>query len=152
MIPSAALIVVGVLRGQQLKTASGVGALSLIWVLQFTAVIRPEVSRDRTLKYAAIDIRQTVGTVPVYAMNEQEELSFYLGRAVPNVTPATLSQIAGPAFLFAYRPDLRTMTPELRSHLDLVWQWERLGKAGPPALYRIHRDQSDLKPTPPQAK
>ena len=85
VIGCAVLDVIGVRRKHPAETAAGLGCLSLLGVLLFTASIRPEMARERTLKYAAADINRIEPNAPVYVINENEELSFYLGREAPQI-------------------------------------------------------------------
>lgn len=135
----AALIISGVLRKHPVRTAAGIGTLSLLGVLIYTAVMRPEMSRERTLKYAAADIARVADDAPVYVIRENEELAFYLRRKAPQIVGAHHAIMAAPqpAYLFAYPEDFRGPAVPLRDRIKLVQQWDRLSKAGPPALYEI---------------
>jgi Dolichyl-phosphate-mannose-protein mannosyltransferase len=152
ILSGAGLISYGVLRREPPKTAIGLAAISIVGVLTFTAVIRPELSRMRTLKFAAADISRIAGTKPIYAVNEESELSFYLGHAVPQiiVERGAIRSVEAPSYLFAYPGDLRRVGA-LQNRLKQVAQWQRLGKAGPPALYEIQPLDS-LKPATPTDK
>jgi hypothetical protein len=147
-----ALIVSGMRRKRPAQTAAGLGSLSLLGVLMFTASLRPEMSRERTLKYAAADISRIAPDAPVYVINENQELSFYLGREAPQIIGAhkALRIVEQPAYLFAYRSDFRGPAAALYDRLKLLQQWDRLGKGGPPALY--HLEPEGLKPQPAQDK
>jgi len=150
LIGCAALIFSGVRYRHPARIAAGLGALSLLGVLIFTAVLRPEMSRERTLKYAATDINRVVAGAPIYVINENQELSFYLGRQAPQIVAHNaIRTVDQPAYVFAYEGDFRGPAASLKDRLKLVQQWDRLGKAGPPALYQL---QSSLKPDPPQDK
>ncbi len=151
VIGCAVLDVIGVRRKHPAETAAGLGCLSLLGVLLFTASIRPEMARERTLKYAAADINRIEPNAPVYVINENEELSFYLGREAPQIIGGerTLQKIELPAYLFAYRSDFRGPGALLKDRLTLVQQWDRFGRAGSPALYQL---QQGLKPPVSQGK
>jgi 4-amino-4-deoxy-L-arabinose transferase-like glycosyltransferase len=150
-VACAALVIQGVLRKRSMRTAVGLGLLSLVGVLMFTAVLRPEIARDRTLKDVAADIDRIAPNAPVYVTNVNEELSFYLGReAQLIIAHKTIRSIDGPAYLFAYQRDFRDSAAPLRERVTLVQQWERLGSAGPAALYRL--DPEGLKPRAVQDK
>jgi 4-amino-4-deoxy-L-arabinose transferase-like glycosyltransferase len=151
VIGCAVLDVIGVRRKHPTETAAGLGCLSLLGVLLFTASIRPEMARERTLKYAAADINRIEPNAPVYVINENEELSFYLGREAPQIIGGerTLQKIELPAYLFAYRSDFRGPGALLKDRLTLVQQWDRFGRAGSPALYQL---QQGLKPPVSQGK
>jgi hypothetical protein len=151
VIGSTLLIFSGVRRKLPARTALGLGSLSLLGVLMFTAMLRPETSRERTLKYAAADISRIAADAPVYVVNENQELAFYLGREAPQIVAHNaIREVAQPAYLFAYQGDFRGPTASLKNRLRLLQQWERLGKAGPPALYQL--EPEGLKPDPSQDK
>jgi len=139
VIGCTALIVSGVRRKRPTRTAAGLGSLSLLGVLMFTASLRPEMARERTLKYAAADIARIAPGAPIYVINENEELSFYLGREAPLIIGAhdTIRSVEQPAYLFAYRSDFRGPAASLRDRLKLIKQWDRLGKTGSVALYQL---------------
>ena len=142
VVGCAALIVSGVWRKYPVRTAAGLSSLSLLGVLMFTAVLRPEMSRERTLKYLAADINQIARIAPeapVYVITENEELSFYLGREAPQIigTSNAIRPIEQPAFLFAYQDDFRGVAAPLRERSKFLQQWDRLGRAGPPAFYQL---------------
>lgn len=118
----------------------------------FTAILRPETSRDRTLKFAAADINRMAPGEPIYVIGENQELSFYLNRRAaqmlgPHRELRTLDQ---PALLFAYQNDFRGKAAPLRERATMIKQWNRVGKYGSPALYRLAPD--GLKASPPQDK
>ncbi len=145
VVACVTLVIQGVLRKRSMRTAVGLGLLSLFGVLMFTAVLRPEIAGDRTLKEVAADIERIAPNTPVYVINVNEELSFYLGREAPLIIAhKTIRSIDGPAYLFAYQNDFRDSAAPLRERITLVQQWERLGSAGPAALYRL--DPEGLKP------
>jgi hypothetical protein len=139
VVGCAVLDVTGVRRKHPAETAAGLGCLSLLGVVLFTASIRPEMARERTLKYAAADINRIEPKAPIYVVNENEELSFYLGREAPQLIGGerTVRKIELPAYVFAYRSDFRGATASLKDRLELVQQWNRFGRAGWPALYRL---------------
>src|SRR5258708_31415558 len=83
IIGCAVLIFSGVRRKHPVRTAVGFGALSLLGVVMFTAGLRPETSRERTLKYAAADINRIAASAPIYVINENHELAVYLVREAP---------------------------------------------------------------------
>jgi hypothetical protein len=150
-IGCALLIFSGVQRKLPARTALGLGSLSLLGVLMFTAMLRPETSRERTLKYAAADISRIAAEAPVYVVNENQELAFYLGREAPQIVARNAIQPIGQrAYLFAYQGDFRGPAASLKDRIKLLQQWDRLGKAGPPALYRL--EPEGLKPDPSQDK
>ncbi len=139
------LIAFGVRRQRPVLAAAGLGALSLLGVLMFTASLRPEMSRERTLKFAAADInRITQGTTQatVYVVNENQELAFYLGRKAPQIIARkTIQSVEEPAFLFAYPGEFRGPAAPLRDRIKLIRQWDRVGRAGPPALYELEPER-----------
>lgn len=153
IVSGAGLISYGVLRKEPAKTAIGLAAISIVGVVTFTAVIRPELCRMRTLKFAAADINKIVGSKPIYAVNEESELSFYLGHAVSQIIleRGAIRSVDAASYLFAYPGDLARIGGALQSRLKQVAQWNRLGKAGPPALYQIAPLDS-LKPATPTDK
>ncbi len=158
----AELVVHGEWRGRPAQTAAGLGALSLLGVLMITASVRPEMARERTLKYAAADINrmaQMARMAPeakIYVIHENEELSFYLGREAPVIIGAhgAIRSVEAPAYLFAYRTDFRGPAASLHARSKLIQQWDRLGKAGSPALYQLDPAMTPdgLKGDPMQAK
>ena len=151
VIGCAVLDVSGVRRKHPAQTAAGLGCLSLLGVLIFTASLRPEMSRERTLKYAAADIARIAPDAPIYVINENEELSFYLGREAPLISgPHSLRRTDQPTYLFAYRTDFRGQAAPLHERIKLIKQWDRFGRAGSPALYQL--EPEGLKPQPAQDK
>ena len=110
------------------------------------AVMRPDITRQRTLKYIAADINRITPDGPIYVIREDEELSYYLAREAPVIIAHNaIRAIDGPAYLFAHQRDLQGPAASLRDHAILIRQWERLGSGGPPALYRL--DPVGLKPS-----
>ncbi len=94
------LDVIGMRRKRPAETAAGLGCLSLLGVLIFTASLRPEMARERTLKYAAADIARIAPDAPIYVINENEELAFYLGREAPLYGWAASAAKARPTGIF----------------------------------------------------
>jgi 4-amino-4-deoxy-L-arabinose transferase-like glycosyltransferase len=138
VIGCAILDVMGMRRKHPAEIAAGLGCLSLLGVLIFTASIRPEMARERTLKYAAADIARIAPDAPVYVINENEELAFYLGREAPLIRgPHPWRRPDQPAYLFAYRSDFRGAMASLYDRLKLIRQWDRVGRDGSPALYQL---------------
>jgi hypothetical protein len=140
VVGCAALILSGVRYNYPTCTAAGLGSLSLLGVLTFTAVLRPEMARERTLKYAAADISRVARNAPIYVINENQELSFYLGRRAPQIvgTRDTARSVEPSLYLFAYRGDFRRVAAQqLCNDKKLIQQWDRLGGLGKPALYQI---------------
>ena len=128
------------------------GFLSLVGVLMFTASLRPEMSRERTLKYAAAYINRMAPAAPIYVIGENQELSFYLHRRAPQMLGprSELRIVEQPAYLFAYQGDFRGRAAPLRARVKLIRQWERVGRAGPPAFYQLAPE--GLKPLTGQDK
>jgi hypothetical protein len=139
VVGCAILIVSGTRRKHPARTAGGLGSLSLLGVLMFTAVLRPEMSRERTLKNAATDINRIAPDATVYVVNQNEELSFYLGRVAPLIIGphSAIRPVDQPAYLFAYQRELRRLEAPLRERCKFIRQWDRLGRAGPPALFQL---------------
>jgi hypothetical protein len=138
VIGCAVLDVIGMRRKRPAETAAGLGCLSLLGVLIFTASLRPEMARERTLKYAAADIERIAPDAPIYVINENEELAFYLGRVAPLFNgPHPLRRMGQPVYVFAYRSDFRGATASLKDRLELIRQWDRVGRAGSAALYKL---------------
>ncbi len=152
VIGCAVLDVIGVRRKHPAQTAAGLGCLSLLGVLIFTASLRPEMARERTLKYAAADIERIAPNAPIYVINENEELAFYLHREAPLIIGGerTIRKVDLPAYLFAYRSDFRGSAAWLKDRATLVEQWDRLGRTGSPALYQL--EPGGLKASPEQGK
>lgn len=147
----AAFIIAGVLRKYPLLTAVGFGSLALVGVLMVTARLRPETSRERTLKYVAADINRIAPDSPIYVIRQNEELSYYLEREAPVIIAHNaIRAVDRPAYLFAHQEDFQGPAAPLRDHVKLIRQWERLGKDGPPALYQFEAE--DLKPRTLQDK
>ncbi len=96
-------------------------------------------ARERTLKYAAADINRIALHAPIYVINENEELSFYLGREAPQITGArnTARSIEQPVYLFAYRGNFRAPWLLFCAGGKLTREWDRAGGSGLPALYRL---------------
>ncbi len=86
------------------SVGAGLGFVSLVGVLLFTAIVRPKVADMRTVTYAAAATAKIVGNAPVYVINGPNyELSFYLGRGVPSLAVnGTPRKIQEPSYLFAY--------------------------------------------------
>jgi 4-amino-4-deoxy-L-arabinose transferase-like glycosyltransferase len=144
------MIFVGVRTERAEATGAGLGGLSLLGVLVFTALVRPQLDRERTLKFAAADIRETVDGAAVYGLGDEYELSFYLGREVPHAMHRNEVIVrAQPAYLFAYPSVLRRAPERLRERTVLVREWPRVGRQGAAALYRI---EPDLKPDAGEAR
>lgn len=144
------MIFLGVRRNCPQLTGTGLGGLSLLGVIVFTALIRPQLDHARTLKFAAADIRGMVDGATVYGLGDEYELSFYLGREVPHaMRKGEIIATGHPAFLFAYPTELKRAPAQLRARVVLLRQWDRVGKAGPAALYRF---EPGLKPAPGEAR
>jgi 4-amino-4-deoxy-L-arabinose transferase-like glycosyltransferase len=144
------MIFVGVRTKRPEVTGAGLGGLSLLGVLVFTALVRPQLARERTLKFAAADIRETVDGAAVCGLGDEYELSFYLGREVPHAMRKDEVIVrAQPAYLFAYASALRRAPEQLRERTVLIREWPRVGRQGAAALYRI---EPDLKPDAGEAR
>ena len=152
VIGCAALDVIGVRRKHPAQTAAGLGFLSLLGVVLITGSVQPEMARERTLKYAAADIERIAPDAPIYVIHENEELAFYLHREAPVIVGAdrTVRKIDLPAYVFAYRSDFRGSAAWLKDRVTLLKEWDRLGRAGSPTLYRLEPD--GLKAPPEQGK
>jgi len=139
VVGSSALIVSGVWLNHPDRTAVGLGSLSLLGVLTFTAVVRPEMSRERTLKYVAAATNRIAPNAPIYVINQNEELSFYLRRKAPQMIVArdAAGSVGPPVYLFAYKANLRKTTLRICDSGKLIKQWDRLGELGAPALYEV---------------
>jgi hypothetical protein len=139
VIECAALIISGLRRGRPVRTAIGCGALSLLGVLIFTASIRPEMARERTIKYAAAEVDRVSRGAPVYVVTANQELSFYLRREAPVLLgPHQIMRSIEPgALVFAYPGDFQGPARALKDRLRFIQGWDRLGKMGSPALYRF---------------
>jgi 4-amino-4-deoxy-L-arabinose transferase-like glycosyltransferase len=145
------LIVNGIRRKHPAQTAAGVGLISLLGVLIFTASLRPELARERTLKYVATDIARIRPNVPIYVVHQNDELSFYLGREAPMIGgPHPVRRTKDQPYLFAYRSDFRGAAAALLARTSLLQKWDGAGKAGSPALYILRSE--GLKPESEQAK
>ena len=141
----AGLIISGALGKHPQRTSVGIASLALVGVLMVTAVMRPDISRQRTLKYIAADINRIAPDGPIYVIRENEELSYYLEReASVIIAHNAIRAVDKPAYLFAHQRDLQGPAASLRDHAIVIRQWDRLGSAGPPALYRL--DPDGLKP------
>ena len=145
-----AMIFLGIRRKCPQLAGAGLGGLSLLGVVVFTALLRPQLDRTRTLKFAAADIGKIADRGTVYGLGDEYELSFYLGREVPHAMRKGEMMVASqPAFLFAYRKELQRAPERLRKDAELMREWDRIGRAGPAALYRL---APDLKPPPANAR
>jgi hypothetical protein len=139
VIGCAVLIVSGVRRNYSNRTAAGLGSLSLLGVLTFTAVLRPDMARARTLKYAAADISRVARNAPIYVINENHELSFYLGRRARQIIGArdSVRSVEQPLYFFAYQGDFHRLAAQLCDGKKPNQRWDRLGELGAPALYQL---------------
>ncbi len=124
------------------SVGAGLGFVSLVGVLFFTGVVRPQMAEMRTVKSAAAASAKIVGNAPVYVMNGPDyELSFYLGRGVPSLPVKGIPRkIREPVYLFAYDPELGELTPTFRHRLRVVARFLVAGSAGSPSLYEIVRE------------
>ncbi len=148
-------IMVGVLRRRTGLSGAGLGLLSLAGVLFVTAVIRPELARERTLKYVAGKIQHLTDGAGLYVVHApSHELSFYCERGLPGILTRAkvLPVVKQPAYLFAYDSELRDLGGEFQKRLRRVARWPVPGTMGPPALYAIEPDAKDLQLPSPDVK
>ena len=114
IVGGAALVISGVLRKHPLRTAVGIGSISLIGVLMFTAVLRPEISRQRTLKYVAQDIDRIASDAPIYVVHENEGAVILPRTRGAGYCGAPGDSSGGAACMFAYEGDFRGVAASLR--------------------------------------
>lgn len=175
-IAAVGLVGLGYRRRNPSFSGAGLATVSLAGVLLFTAALRPEVDRRRTLEFAARNIMRVVGDEPLYVVvGPNYELSYYCGRAIPALLKARRGVPAirkPPLYVFAYERDLGRLDEQFRRRLMRVASYQVSGGGGPPALYTLmpemhipmphthmpmpgpptSRKSVGLKPTPVHAK
>ena len=144
---------VEVLWATERRRAEGVGAglgfVSMVGVLLFTAVVRPQMAEMRSAKSAAAATASLVGAAPVYVTHGPNyELSFYLERGVPPLLVKGIPRkIQQPSYLFAYDRELAELDMTFRRRLRVVARFLVAGSMGSPSLYEIVPETgAELKP------
>jgi hypothetical protein len=135
---AAAIAVLLALRRDDIARAGfGVGILSLAASILFTAVVRPRLAAERSVREFAALVHQRIDGAPLCIVSGiNYELSFYYGAAVPDLRAGGCAD-KKPAYLFAYATEMASLKPELRARLNPVLQSNLLGGPGSPALYEI---------------
>jgi 4-amino-4-deoxy-L-arabinose transferase-like glycosyltransferase len=133
----AALLALG--RDEIARAGLGVGILSLAASILFTAVVRPRLAAERSVREFAQVVHERIDGAPLCIVRGvNHELSFYYGAAVPDLKAGGCADKKGaPAYLFAYASEMAWLKPELRARLNPVLQSNLLGGPGSPALYEI---------------
>ncbi len=121
------------------RAGFGVGILSLAASLLFTAVARPRLAAERSVREFAQFVHERIDGAPLCIVSGVNyELSFYYGAAVPDLKTGRCAQKGStPAYLFAYATEMASLKRDLRARLNPVLQSNLLGGPGPPALYEI---------------
>jgi 4-amino-4-deoxy-L-arabinose transferase-like glycosyltransferase len=151
MMCAAAVAAAGIAIGLGRRKSGVAGALlallSLAGVLLFTAVIRPRLDRERTLKYAAHGVERIADAAPLYIVRGQDYgLSFYRGRKVAPLLMRhnIVRAVSGRCYLFAYGREMASVAGALRGRLRMVARWPLEGSTGPAELYLIGPRAKDL--------
>jgi 4-amino-4-deoxy-L-arabinose transferase-like glycosyltransferase len=139
-IAAAAIAALLALRREEVvRTGLSIGLLSLVASLLFTALVRPRLAAERSVREFAQLVRARVDGAPLCIVNGVNyEWSFYYGAAVPDLkTGGCADKAPMPAYLFAYASEIGTLKPELRARLNPILQSNLLGGPGSPAFYEI---------------
>ena len=150
---AAVLVLWAVAHRRAESVGVALGFVSLVGVLLFTAVVRPQVAEMRTIKSAAAATARIVGNAPVYVHGPNYELSFYLGRNIPSLSVKELPRkVQEPSYLFAYDRELGEFDLAFRRRLRVVAKFIVAGTLGSPSLYEIVAAPDAFKWRPPQVK
>jgi 4-amino-4-deoxy-L-arabinose transferase-like glycosyltransferase len=115
-------------------TANGLafGLIALSLSLFWTATLRPDVARLRSLKSFVPTVADHVkGDQLCIPRGINYELSYYYSAAVPDLRDPKC------AYLIATPRELDAMTPEYRARLKPLAKSNLIGGGGPPALFKI---------------
>jgi 4-amino-4-deoxy-L-arabinose transferase-like glycosyltransferase len=144
-------------RGVPIAAAGAVTAIGLAACLLWTTAIRPELARLRGLKAFVLEVRERVGTAPLYVVRGPNyELSFYYGAPVPALVRRRRELVwpSGHAYLFATAREVAMLPDAYRRRLRLVAQFDPAATHHPPALYDLlpATEGAELKPSGEAAK
>ena len=119
---------------QRRATASGLafGLIALSFSLFWTATLRPDVARLRSVKnFVPTIVDQVKADQLCIPAGINYELSYYYGAAVPDISNPRCS------YLIATPRELDAMTPDYRARLKPIAKSNLIGGGGPPALFEI---------------
>jgi 4-amino-4-deoxy-L-arabinose transferase-like glycosyltransferase len=119
---------------QRRATASGLafGLIALSFSLFWTATLRPDVARLRSVKSFVPTIVDNVKADQLcIPAGINYELSYYYGAAVLDISNPRCS------YLIATPRELDAMTPDYRARLKPIAKSDLIGGGGPPSLYEI---------------
>jgi 4-amino-4-deoxy-L-arabinose transferase-like glycosyltransferase len=139
IVAAAIAALLALARDDIARAGLGVGILSLAASLLFTAVVRPRLAAERSVREFAPFVHERIDGAPLCIVSGiNYELSFYYGAAVPDLKAGGCADKKGaPAYLFAYASEMDSLKPALRARLSPVLQSNLLGGPGSPALYEI---------------
>ncbi len=114
--------------GRSYASAVCIGIASLAAVSLWIGILRPELSRERTLKDFAMRAEPIVGRSPLHVVGApQYELAYYLRRAIPGWRPPMLRPHAACAsYLVVWGNQLTRVAPDGR-----IMGWELLLNSDP---------------------
>jgi len=134
------LAIFALMRRRAVASGVAFGVIALSLSLVWTASLRPDLARLRSMK-------SFVGFVAGHVKGDQlcipnginYELSYYYGAAVPDLTnPRCANGVAGKTvYLLATQRELNTMTPEYRTRLKLIEKSLLFAGGAAPALFEI---------------
>jgi 4-amino-4-deoxy-L-arabinose transferase-like glycosyltransferase len=136
-LPRLWLIAVGIEIFALIKrraTASGLafGLIALSFSLFWTATLRPDVARLRSVKnFVPTIVDQVKADQLCIPAGINYELSYYYGAAVPDISNPRCS------YLIATPRELDAMTPDYRARLKPIAKSNLIGGGGPPSLFEI---------------
>lgn len=136
-LPRLWLIAVGIEIFALIKrraTASGLafGLIALPMSLLWTATMRPDVARLRSVKsFIPIIADRVKANQLCIPSGINYELSYYYGAAVPDLKNPKC------AYLLATPREMGAIAPEYRARLKLIAKSNLIGGGGPPALFEI---------------
>jgi 4-amino-4-deoxy-L-arabinose transferase-like glycosyltransferase len=144
VVIGATVAISGFARRTPMRTGAGLAILCLAGTTLWTGVLKPQMTRTRSLGPFADAVKARVGAAPLYLGFIDPEFAWYYGRGVPAL-PQSIA-IAGPdtnePIYFVARPgELVRLSPPIRHALILVLPSSVLG-GNPPSLYMLGSPES----------
>lgn len=131
----------GLWRRRDSRIGVGLAVIALSLTLVWTALLKPREAATRSLRLFASQVRDRVGTTPVYVPWQDPEFAYYYGNGVPAL-PHQLARNGPPpgtTIYFVARPNqLFVLAPAVRERLNLILSADVIGGGGPPDLYQIN--------------